>query len=508
MNASADQAETVAFLTALAGALPVETHISCVFLGPDTVWKLKKSVRLPFLDFSTIEARDHFCRRELELNATAAPGLYGDVVPVVRAADGALTLGGEGEPVDWIVRMARVPAADFLDVRAAKAPLNPEMLDAIADAVALWHLSLPPVACVRPDLAATAKGNATAARAAGLNVEPVNAWLAAMHADLAATAAWQDARAAAGFVRRCHGDLHLGNLCLWRGRPVLFDALEFDESMATIDLGYDLAFLLMDLEQRQNRASANRVLNRYVARTGDVCLVGGLPMFLSMRAIIRAHVEERVGRHTAAAAYLGAAARYLTRRVPVQAATGCPVSGSLGAVVVAIGGLPGTGKSTLARAVAPLLGRAPGALVLRSDEIRKRQHGVPPEQRLPPSAYRSAKSAAVFDTLTRDVETAAAMGQAVIADATFLNLAHRDMVEAAAARAGLPFVGLWLMAPKDELERRVAARTGDASDATVDVLRGAAKADPGPRAWHAVDTSESSSALTLAKTILAPHIAI
>ncbi len=183
---------------------------------------------------------------------------------------------------------------------------------------------------------------------------------------------WRDARAAAGFVRRCHGDLHLGNLCLWRGRPVLFDALEFDEALATIDVAYDLAFLLMDLEHRLDRAAANRVLNRYVARTGDADLVGGLPAFLSMRAMVRAHVEARSGHADRVDAYLADASAVSEPAAPV---------------VIAIGGLPGTGKSTLARALAPALGAAPGALVLRSDEIRKRQHGVQPEQRLPQSAY-------------------------------------------------------------------------------------------------------------------------
>ena len=498
MTPDTNQTGTIAFLAGLAGAPPVETHISSVFLGRDTVWKLKKAVRLPFLDFSTLESRKHFCERELELNRPAAPLLYRDVAPVVRRPDGTIALGGDGEVLDWVVRMARVPAGDFLDARAACAPLPPEMLDAIADAVALWHLSLPPLPGVHPDLAGIADGNAMAGLAAGLNPVAVEAWRVGLRARLAANAAWHAARANEGFVRRCHGDLHLGNLCLWQGRPVPFDALEFDEALATTDLSYDLAFLLMDMEQRQDRAAANRVLNRYVARTGDTGLVGGLPEFLSMRAAIRAHaqvspipVEGRLARRGAAPDYLDAAALYLTPRAPV---------------CVAVGGLPGTGKSTLARALAPLLGRAPGALVLRSDEIRKRQHGLAPEQRLPASAYTPAKSVAVFDALVWDTAAAVQVGQAVIADAMFMSHVHRDMVERAAGQTGVPFVGLWLMASAETLERRVAARRGDASDATVAVLRAAAKNDPGPGAWHAIDASDASLALALAKTILSPHM--
>src|ERR1700759_927715 len=118
---------------------------------------------------------------------------------------------------------------------------------------------------------------------------------------------WLTGRSGAGYVRRCHGDLHLGNLCLWEGKPVPFDALEFDEALATIDVAYDLAFLLMDLEHRVDRAAANRVLNRYVARTGDATLVGGLPVFLSLRAMVRAHVEARSGHPDQVGAYLEAA---------------------------------------------------------------------------------------------------------------------------------------------------------------------------------------------------------
>jgi aminoglycoside phosphotransferase family enzyme/predicted kinase len=489
------QKDAVQFLAGLAGAPPVETHISYVFRGADAVWKLKKSVRLPFLDFTRVEDRHHFCERELALNAPAAPGLYRDVVPIVRRTNGALGCGGKGEVLDWVVRMARVPAGDFLDVRAGVSGLSPALLDQIADAVAAWHISLPPVPAVRPDMEAIAQGNVRSAVDARLPGAAVLGWRDAMLAGLSACSAWRDARAAAGFVRRCHGDLHLGNLCLWRGRPVLFDALEFDEALATIDVAYDLAFLLMDLEHTLDRAAANRVLNRYVARTGDAGLAGGLPVFLSMRAMVRAHVEARSGHPDRIDAYLAAASRYLRPHAPA---------------VIAVGGLPGTGKSTLAREIAPSLGGAPGALVLRSDEIRKRQNGVEPEQRLPQSAYTEAKSAAVFQELMTLVEAAARGGHTVIADATFLDLGHRAMVEAAAQRAGAPFLGIWLTAPQAILEQRIAAREGDASDATVAVLHSASPHDPGPDNWRAMDASDGEcariKAIALANCLPSSHM--
>jgi predicted kinase len=379
-----------------------------------------------------------------------------------------------------VLRMGRVPASDFLNTMAADGRLVPSLLDAIADAVATYHQAIPPLPDAEADMRWMARGNVEAALEAGLPAKEVEAWGAAIDATLSGLLPWLKRRVKDGFVRRAHGDLHLGNLCLWRGKPVPFDALEFDEALATIDLGYDLAFLLMDLEHRVGRAAANRVLNRYIARTGDADLVRGLPAFLSLRALVRAHVTARSGQPDAAQSYLTAAIEYLR--------PACPV-------VLAVGGLPGTGKSTLARALAPGIGRSPGALIVRSDEIRKRLMGVAPEDRLPPSAYTPDVSRTVFEILAETVLVAANAGQAVVADATFMDPAHRTMVEQAAHRAGVPFRGFWLQAPLAQLEQRVSARTGDASDATVAVLHAAAPNDPGPLDWTPIDASDATNAL-------------
>jgi aminoglycoside phosphotransferase family enzyme/predicted kinase len=490
LTVPAEQAETVALLRRLSGADPIETHISLVFRGADTVWKLKKAVKLPFLDFTTPQARRYFAERELALNAPSAPGLYRDVVAVCRDAGGALMLGGAGVPVDHVLRMARVPAEHFLDATARAGRLDDATLIATGDAVAAYHRDLEPLSDVDPvaTMAGIAAGNVDSALSAGLPQAPVAEWRDAMAAALAAIAPWQRARAEAGFVRRAHGDLHLGNLCLWQGKPVLFDALEFDEALARIDLGYDLAFLLMDLDRRVGRAAANLVLNRYVARTGDADLVRGLPAFLSMRAMVRAHVAARSGKPDDAGAYLDAALAYVRPAPPL---------------VVGIGGLQGTGKSTLARALAPGLGAAPGALVLRSDETRKRLCGFAPEERLPPEAYERDVSATVFAVLFEDAGNAASGGHAVIADATFLDPAHRRALAQAAHDAGVRFVGLWLHAPLPLLEGRVAARQGDASDATVTVLRSAHKAHPHPPAdWIAIDATDAAAAIAQATAAL------
>ena len=244
--------------------------------------------------------------------------------------------------------------------------------------------------------------------------------------------------------------------------------------MATIDVAYDLAFLLMDLDRRAGRRAANRVLNRYVARTGDAALVRLLPAFMSRRAMVRAHVTGDLD-------YLDAALAYLR-----------PAPGR----IVAIGGLPGTGKSTQARALAPALGAAPGALIVRSDEIRKRLHGVAPEARLPPGAYSAEANARTDAALLAAVRDAAPHG--VIADATFLSAALRDAV----ADIGPAFTGIWLEAPIAELARRVRDRTGDASDATEAVLHRLAGIDPGPISWHRVTADEG--AMAACRTLLGP----
>ncbi len=489
MSLPESQAEVAAFLSRLTGAAPVETHISAVFLGGDVAYKLKKAVHPSFLDFSTLAAREHFCRREFALNAPAAPGLYRDVVAIVRRPDGGLALDAPGEVLDWVVRMARVPGEDFLDRIAARGGLTPALLDAVADAIAGYHAALPP----RRDLdhaaalGAIVAGNIVAARDAALPEGPIARWDQAIRALIGARAPRLAARVAAGFVRRAHGDLHLGNLCLWQGRPVPFDALEFDESLAVIDLGYDLAFLLMDLEHSAGRAAANRVLNRYLARTGDWDLPGLLPIFLSLRAMVRAHIQAVRGMGADAVSYLAAAAAYLAPPPPF---------------VLALGGLPGVGKSTLARALAPGLGAAPGAVILRSDEIRKRQHGAAPEQRLPEPAYGAAANQAVADELLDAAGRVAGGGHSVVADATFLDPALRAALAGRAVSLGLPFAGAWLAAPLAVLEARIAGRAGDASDADLAVLRRAAATDPGPGTWRVVAAEQAESAIAVLRAML------
>ena len=489
MTAPPEQAEAVAFLRRLAGSEPLETHISLVFVGADTVWKLKKAVRLAFLDFTPLEARRRFTLRELELNRGAAPACTATwcrscAAPMARSA---LAKPSEGPAIDWVLRMARVPAEDFLDAVAAAGGLTPELLDELGDAVAAFHCRLPPLTETDPVAAMrhVAEGNAQSAHDAGLPEEAVRAWQARILAALDGIAPWLARRARDGFVRRAHGDLHLGNLCLWQGRPVPFDALEFDEAMATIDLGYDLAFLLMDLDQRVARAAANRVLNRYVARTGDAALTrwtaaipvaardGARPCRGEARQRQRCHALPDGG----------------GRLSPADAADSGGDRRIAGHRQVHSGTRPGTRTAAMRRArwccAATKSASACMQWRLRSG-CRNRPTATQPARRyslsLPPLSARRRLG-----------------GHAVIADATFIDTGHRKLVETAAREAGVAFVGLWLEAPLPELEARIAGRQRDASDATVAVLRAASETHPDAADWSAIDAASPAVALSQAR---------
>jgi uncharacterized protein len=292
-------------------------------------------------------------------------------------------------------------------------------------------------------------------------------------------------RRRAGRVRRCHGDLHLGNIVLLQGRPVLFDCLEFDESLASTDTLYDVAFLLMDLQHQGLSRSAQRLLNGYLDETWDDAGLALLPLFLACRAAVRAKVLGfAAGAADASATSVVAEAReYLERALDYLK----PPPAQL----VAVGGVSGTGKSTLARQLAPEIGAAPGAVVLRSDVVRKRMHGIAPGERLPPEAYQKEISGLVYDALTKRAAAIVRAGHAAIVDAVFLDPDERAQVEQVADDAGVCFQGLWLTAPEDVLVRRIRGRRGDASDATPNVLREQLAADPGTLTWPMVNVTGS-----------------
>ena len=494
----ADQSAVAAFLgdPATHGGQPVEridTHAAMVFLAGARAYKIKRAVKFPYMDFSTLARRKWACEREIELNRRTAPSLYLGAFPITRTGDGRLALGSEGEAIEWAVEMQRFDQAGLFDKLAHAGALTARLMTELADTIVRFHALADPL---DPE-------TAPHAGAAGLRwvleetldefgerpdlfaASDVDGLAHASRAQLSKTEARLDERLRQGFVRRCHGDLHLRNICLVDGAPTLFDCIEFNDTLACIDVLYDLAFLLMDLDHRGLRPLANLVLNRYLQQTGDLSGLGVLPLFLAARALIRAKVsasaeasqdeaDRRRELRDEARAYFRRAATYLTPSPPCM---------------IAIGGLSGTGKTTLARRLAPSVGAAPGAVNLRSDVIRKELWGAGELDRLPQEAYAPEMSDRVYATILARAEEVLAGGYAVVADAVYAKPRERDDLDGLARRLDIPFRGLWLSARADRLIERVEQRTEDASDATETVVRRQLGYDTGPIRWQRLDAA-------------------
>jgi aminoglycoside phosphotransferase family enzyme/predicted kinase len=469
------------------GGKRIDTHASMVFLGGDTALKLKRAVRLPFLDYSTLEKRKRACEEELSVNAGNAPELYRRVIAITRNSDGMLEIDGSGTPVEWAVEMTRFDEEKSLDRLAASGTVDASLAIAIADAIsrshdnaphsdgASWLASIPTLMDRN-----TAKFRAVRSvdAAAVDRLDAASRDFLGRHRDLLKQ------RAAQGFVRRCHGDLHLANIALVDGRPLLFDAIEFDPVIATTDILYDLAFTLMDLIHFNQGAAANAAFNRYLAQASAENIDGLslLPLFLSLRAAIRAHVlftrseqaKDGEAARLEAMRYFDLAARLIKPKPPT---------------LVAIGGLSGTGKSVLARGLAGLIEPPPGALIVRSDAVRKNLFGVAETTKLPEAAYQADVTARVYDTLSNTAERALAQGCSVALDAAYLREAERAGLADLARRHGARFVGLFLTADLATRLARIAQRKGDASDATREVALMQQQLSIGVVDWHMVDAS-------------------
>jgi aminoglycoside phosphotransferase family enzyme/predicted kinase len=481
----------------------IDTHASIVILAGDRALKLKRAVKYDYLDFSTADLRRRFCEAELRINRRAAPSLYRRVVPVTRDADGSLSLGGAGTPVDWLVEMNRFEQEALFDRRAARGALDLALMAPLADAVAEFHASAEP----RRDhggkggMKWVVTGNAAGFSQFGARVLDETACARVTETSLGEIerhGALLELRRAGGLVRQCHGDLHLRNIVLLDGRPTLFDAIEFNDEIACTDVLYDLAFLLMDLWKRDLPRHANVVWNRYLSETGDhtgVCL---LPLFLSCRSAVRAKTSATAARlqtdsnrktelENLAREYLAMAEDLLHPPAPR---------------VIAVGGFSGSGKSTLALALAPSIGSVPGAIVFRSDEIRKRLFGVAPLERLEPQAYTAEVSQRVYGALANEAAACIHAGHSAIVDAVYARPSDRQEIEQVALAASVPFVGLWLAAPEGVLIDRTEHRVGDPSDANADIVRLQLAAGAGPMHWHRIDASVSPDVVVERATAL------
>lgn len=482
-----------------------DTHAAVIFLAGDRAIKIKRAVRLPFLDYSTARKRKAACCAELDANRRFAPQLYRGVIPITRDADGHLALNGSGKPIEWAVDMHRFDETKTLDLLADRGELADSLLDQLGPIIASMHEN---AASVDVDswleaIQTYIAQNTKAFRAHG-DLFPYQATEKLDH-DL--HVAYQQlrpiliSRGGLGLIRRGHGDLHLGNIALIDGKPVAFDALEFDPIMASGDVLYDLAFLLMDLVERGCRRAANIVFNGYFSaaqRIEDLDGIAALPFFMSLRAAIRAKVtaarldlpdvRDRMEVARSARRYFELALTLLEPRRPV---------------IVCIGGFSGTGKSVLARALAPFLLPFPGALILRSDVERKLMFHVAQTDRLTPDHYRPSVSEQVYEALTQKAGQVGRAGHSVIVDSVFAEPKQRAAVEIMAANAGIVFHGLFLMADLQTRLNRVGDRGPDASDADATTVSMQEKASTGSITWTIIDASGSpEETLDIAHTAL------
>ncbi len=466
-----------------------DTHAAAVFLADSLALKVKRPVRFPFLDYSTLAKRKAACRAELDVNRRFAPELYRRVVAITRERDGRLAIDGDGEPIEWAVEMVRFDENQTLDHVAARGEFSDQLAGRLARTIAALHQASEP-APAAPWIAAVASyvdQNSAALRDypslfAGPQVDELDR---RARAALLRLRPLLVKRGELGLIRRGHGDLHLGNIVLLDQRPVAFDAIEFDPVVASGDVLYDLAFPLMDLIERGLPGPANLVMNGYLQasrREDDDEGLAALPFFMSLRATIRAKVtaarlagasdNERPAIARAASRYFALALDLLAPAMPA---------------IVCTGGLSGTGKSVLARTLAPCLSPHPGAVTLRSDVERKNLYSVEETDRLPPDAYRPEVSAQIYARLTDRAAHITRAGYSVVVDAVFASSSERAAIEAVARDAGAAFCGLFLVADLDTRVRRVGGREADASDADAAVVRQQESYAIGQMTWPVID---------------------
>jgi uncharacterized protein len=468
----------------------IDTHAAAVFLAGDNAYKIKRAVKFPFLDFSTLDKRKAALEAEITANRPFAPDLYCAVIPIVRRK-GALALGGDGNAVEWALKMHRFNEDETLDRLADAGRIDAPLIEALARAAAAAHARAP-VVDAPPWIAALGdyiEQNDAALRECADLFDPgaVASLTTASRAALAHVRPLLLARGADGLVRRGHGDLHLGNIALIDGHPVPFDALEFDPVVASGDVLYDLAFLLMDLVERKLAAAANLVLNVYLGATRhptDLDALAALALFMSLRAAIRAKVK--AARLANAAADQG---QVITTQAKDYFALACDLIAPRAPQLIAIGGLSGTGKSVLARALAPHVAPSPGAVLLRSDVERKTMFGVAEDEKLPPAAYAAEVGARVYATLAEKARRIVAAGHSAIVDAVYARPAERATIADLARTNNFAFHGLFLTADLATRIARVGDRVQDASDADTAVARAQESYALGAMDWIEIDAS-------------------
>ena len=447
----------------------VDTHISTVLLAGDRAFKIKKPLDLGFLDFRTLAARRHACDEEMRLNSRFAPEIYLGVA-AITGTTGAPAIGEPGEPIDWAVEMRRFDPDAILSHQAAT--LAPDLVEALARRVAAVHAEAPacapgdpygtPEAAYRP-MADNFAQLQDAAPAQSETLRRLAAWTLEQRDRLAASV---ERRRAGGRVRECHGDLHLGNVALIDGEPVVFDALEFDPALRWIDCINDIAFMLMDLQARGRPELAHRFLDHYLQDSGDYAGLEVLQYYLVYRALVRAKIAAIRLSQSLDASEGAAVAAEMNDYVALAERLSAPARGA----IVMTCGVSGSGKS---HAAAGLTGPLP-AVRIRSDVERKRLLGLSAgEDATALGGYAESLTDKTYRRLAELAGKVAAAGYVAVADATYLRRAQRELLRAEAERTGVPLLVLDCEASPEVLRARILQRRSErdnVSDADLEVL--------------------------------------
>lgn len=446
----------------------IETHISWILLTGSWAYKIKKPVNLGFLDFTTLESRRHFCEQELQLNRRLAARIYEAVVEIRGTPDRPI-VEGPGPVLDYAVKMREFAQEALASNMLSRGKFTAHHVDLLTRTVADFH-----AAAERAGATSPFGTPETVLQPALQNFEALAPCLEDTdRTTLQGLRGWTEGEYAKrreafaarrnGHVRECHGDLHLRNIAVLDGRPVAFDCIEFDDRLRWIDVMSEVAFVMMDFEDRGSRDFAWRFLNGYLEATGDYAGLQVLRFYLVYRALVRAKVHALRARQSGIEHAERQRLDHVVREyLKLAAHFAAPFASAL----IITHGLSGSGKTS---ATQSLLERA-GAVRVRSDIERKRLHGLSALARSESSPgagiYTKAATVATYDRLRHLAAAIVEAGYLAVVDAAFLKRSERDAFRGAAATLGVPFLILAFDAPEATLRERVARRLGSGADAS------------------------------------------
>jgi uncharacterized protein len=448
----------------------MQTHVSYVFLTGDYAYKVKKPVNFGFLNFSTLEARQHFCLEEITMNRQNAPEIYLDVLPITQTDD-QFELDGTGQAVEYVVKMREFPQADLFISLFEQGKLTESHMEDLGKIVAQFHFI-----AQTNDYIRSFGEVAQIRQAIDENYQQTEKYIGSPQTkqQFEETKQFTDtffanqpelfkSRIQNDKIRECHGDLHLRNICLWKNQIQLFDRIEFNEPFRFVDVMYDVAFAVMDLEARGRKELGNAFLNTYVEQTGDWSGLQVLPLYLSRQAYVRAKVtsflldDPGVPEAAKKEAMVTATDYYKLAWNYTQQRQG---------KVILMSGLSGSGKTTVARHLARKL----GAIQLRSDVVRKHLAGISLQEKGGAELYTPEMNQKTYDRLLELGIKLANQGWTVILDGKYDREAARTNAIAQSRKYQLPVEIIYCQAPDAILRDRLLSRTDDVSDATADLL--------------------------------------